>query len=222
MRYDEMEDILSGKKRGKKTTKRSHGWIFSKFEVDSAELRVCTLEDDQPGAGKRIDIDSRMHFSTDSGAQDEVGSEVQVFDSGVESIGYFAVIDFTSTETMNPIGGKDDVVKVNQTATVYLDTEHLVVLRDQLNEAISKAQKDGALAVSEEQKPGNTKCTNCGSDNAISETLSDSETGHIDECADCNYTVVYREDADTGRVIEDYQGFTHEYSGQYKAVKESH
>jgi len=73
----------------------------------------------------------------------------------------------------------------------------------------------------QEQKPGNTKCTNCGSDNAISETLSDSETGHIDECADCNYTVVYREDADTGRVIEDYQGFTHEYSGQYKALKES-
>ena len=148
MTYDEMEDILSGKKRGKKTTKRRNGWIFSEFEVGSAELRVCTLEDGQPGAGKRIDIDSKMHFSKDN-LQDEVGSEVQVFDSGVESIGYFACIDFTSTETMNPIGEKDDVVNVNQTATVYLDPEHLVVLRDQLNEAISKAQKDGALAVSE-------------------------------------------------------------------------
>ena len=143
MTYDEMEDILSGKKRGKKTTKRNNTWISSKFEVDSAELRVCTLEDDQPGAGKRIDIDSKMHLSTDSGSQDEVGSRVRVLHS--EPVGYFAVIDFTSTETMNPIGEKDDVVKVNQTATVYLDPEHLVVLRDQLNEAISKAKKDGAL-----------------------------------------------------------------------------
>lgn len=141
MTYDEMEDILSGKKRGKKTTKRANGWIFSKFEANCAELRVCTLEDDQPGAGKRIDIDARMHFQRFDDT--EAGSRVRVLHS--EPVGYFAVIDFTSTELMD-IG---ENVNVNQTSTVYLDTEHLVVLRDQLDEAISKAQKDGALAMSE-------------------------------------------------------------------------
>ena len=144
MTYEEMENILSGKKRGTKTTRRRNGWIFSTFEADNAELRVSTLDGDQSRAGKRIDIDSRMHFSTESGSQHEVGSEVRVLHS--EGVGYFAVIDFTSTETLDPIFGEmEDEVKVNQNSKVFLDPEHLVVLRDQLNKAIRKAKKDGAL-----------------------------------------------------------------------------
>ena len=142
MTYEEMERILTGKQRGKKTTKRNKYWIFSKFEVDLAELQVTTLRDDQPGAGKRIDVDASMHFTTRSHV--EVGSRVRVLNRDSNG-GDFAVIDFTSTETMNPIGEKDDVVEVNQSSRLFLDTEHLVVLRDQLNEAISKAKKDGAL-----------------------------------------------------------------------------
>ena len=142
MTYEEMERILTGKQRGKKTTKRNKYWIFSKFEVDLAELQVTTLRDDQPGAGKRIDVDASMHFTTRSHV--EVGSRVRVLNRDSNG-GDFAVIDFTSTETMNPIGEKDDVVEVNQSSRLFLDTEHLVVLRDQLNEAISKGKKVGAL-----------------------------------------------------------------------------
>jgi hypothetical protein len=141
MTYEEMERILTGKQRGKKTTKRNNTWIFSKFEVDLAELQVATLRDDQPGAGKRIDVDASMHFRT---RNTDVGSRVRVLNPKSDG-GDFAVIDFTSTETMIPFGERDDVVKVNQSSRVFLDTEHLVVLRDQLNEAIRKAKKDGDL-----------------------------------------------------------------------------
>ena len=142
MTYEEMENILTGKKRGKKTTTRNNTWIFSTFEVDGAELQVSTLKDGQPLAGKRIDIDASMHFRT-RGTID-VGSRVRVLNRDSNG-GDFAVIDFTSTETMNPIGEKDDSVTVNQSSRVFLDTEHLVVLRDQLNKAIRKAKKDGDL-----------------------------------------------------------------------------
>jgi|TARA_R110001606_G_C15013809_1_gene608802 hypothetical protein len=140
MTYDEMENILSGKKRGTKTTRRGNGWIFSKFESNNASLRVCTLGDDHPRAGRRIDIDASMHFRRIH--DEEVGSEVKIIDT---SNGHFAVIDFTSTETIDPIEQMKGEVEVNQLSRVFLDTEHLVVLRDQLNEAIRKAKKDGAL-----------------------------------------------------------------------------
>ena len=142
MTYEEMENILSGKKRGTKTTKRNNTWIFSKFEVDLADLQVATLRDDQPGAGKRIDVDASMHLGTNS--RKKVGSRVRVLNPKSNG-GDFACIDFTSTETMNPIGEMEGVVEVNQSSRVLLDTEHLVVLRDQLNEAIRKAKKDGDL-----------------------------------------------------------------------------
>ena len=140
MTYEEMERILTGKQRGKKTTRRRGEWIFSTFEVDLAELRVATLKDDAVGSGKRIDVDASMHFGTNS--TKKTGSRVRVLST--KSMNHsFAVIDFTSTETMD--SEKGDRVEVNQSSRVFLDTEHLVVLRDQLNKAIRKAKKDGAL-----------------------------------------------------------------------------
>lgn len=137
MTYEEMENILTGKKRGKKTTTRNNIWIFSKFEVDGADLQVATLKDDQPGSGKRIDVDASMHFGTNSSKK--IGSRVRVLNPKSNG-GDFAVIDFTSTENHQL-----NSVAVNQNTKVFLDTEHLVVLRDQLNKAIRKAKKDGDL-----------------------------------------------------------------------------
>jgi predicted nucleic-acid-binding Zn-ribbon protein len=65
---------------------------------------------------------------------------------------------------------------------------------------------------------GDTSCRDCGSENAYLEEFRDSEEGYIEECSDCNYTVVYREDVATGRVIEDYRGFDHFYSGQFREM----
>jgi len=63
-------------------------------------------------------------------------------------------------------------------------------------------------------------CTECGSDNAYQETFSDDEVGHVMGCQDCHYYDVYREDRDTGKVIENYQGYDHEYAQDDKDNKE--
>ena len=60
-----------------------------------------------------------------------------------------------------------------------------------------------------------TRCLDCGSSNATLEEFTDSEQGYIEECADCNYVVVYRADF-KGTVIEDYKGWDHPYSGQLR------
>ena len=54
-------------------------------------------------------------------------------------------------------------------------------------------------------------CTECGAD-GYHESFSDDEVGHIDTCNKCGYVDVYREDAESGEVIEDYSGCDHDYS----------
>ena len=56
-------------------------------------------------------------------------------------------------------------------------------------------------------------CTECKSDDAIYEEFNDDETGNIFECNSCNYMKVYRENVDSGDVVEDYSGFDHYYKG---------
>ena len=68
---------------------------------------------------------------------------------------------------------------------------------------------------------GNWVCTECGSDNAYQEDFNDDETGHIMGCQDCGYYDVYREDRDTGEVIEEYAGYDHEYARDDKDNKEA-
>ncbi len=63
-------------------------------------------------------------------------------------------------------------------------------------------------------------CTECGSYNAYQETFSDDEVGHIMGCNDCGYYDVYRENADTGDIIEEYQGHGHYYAQEDKDNKE--
>ena len=55
-------------------------------------------------------------------------------------------------------------------------------------------------------------CTECNSDNAHEEIISDDEVGHIMGCQDCGYYDVYREDKKTGKLIEAYQGYNHKYA----------
>jgi predicted nucleic-acid-binding Zn-ribbon protein len=54
-------------------------------------------------------------------------------------------------------------------------------------------------------------CTECGAD-GYHESFNDDEIGHVDTCNKCGYVDVYREDSETGEVIEDYSGYDHEYS----------
>ena len=64
------------------------------------------------------------------------------------------------------------------------------------------------------------KCSKCNSDNAYYETFSDDEEGHIMGCEDCGYYDVYREDAETREVIEEYKGYDHYYAQDDKDNKE--
>ena len=63
---------------------------------------------------------------------------------------------------------------------------------------------------------GEWRCTKCKSDNAYQETFSDGEDGYIYGCFDCHYYEVYREDSETGEVIEDYKGYDHYYAQEDK------
>lgn len=55
-------------------------------------------------------------------------------------------------------------------------------------------------------------CTNCGSTNAYHETFEDDEIGSITGCFNCGWYEVYREDADTLEVLEDFGGVGHAYA----------
>ena len=57
-------------------------------------------------------------------------------------------------------------------------------------------------------------CDKCKSKNAFYEDFKDSEMGHIFECKNCKYMEVYREDASTGEIIEDYKGYNHYYNNE--------
>jgi|TARA_R110000822_G_scaffold12402_1_gene44929 hypothetical protein len=59
-------------------------------------------------------------------------------------------------------------------------------------------------------------CTQCNSVNGYFEHFEDSEVGHISECKDCKFMEVYREDAETGKLIEDYAGYEHYYNKEKK------
>ena len=54
-------------------------------------------------------------------------------------------------------------------------------------------------------------CSQCKSDNAYQEHFDDDESGHIYGCFDCGYYDVLRENPDTEEIIEEYQGYNHEY-----------
>jgi len=58
------------------------------------------------------------------------------------------------------------------------------------------------------------ECTECKDGKGFQEHFNDSEEGHIFECLKCKYMEVYREDVDTGKIVEDYVGYEHEYNNQ--------
>ena len=63
-------------------------------------------------------------------------------------------------------------------------------------------------------------CKECNSTNAYSEVFNDDEVGTIEGCFDCGYYEVYREDYETGEIIEDYQGYDHHYAKEDKLNQE--
>ena len=58
------------------------------------------------------------------------------------------------------------------------------------------------------------ECTECKDGKGFQEHFNDSEEGHIFECLKCKYMEVYREDVDTGKIVEDYVGYEHYYNKQ--------
>ena len=51
-------------------------------------------------------------------------------------------------------------------------------------------------------------CTECGDEEAMNESFNDSEKGHILECVKgCGYLEIYREDAKTGKILQNYSGY---------------
>lgn len=59
-------------------------------------------------------------------------------------------------------------------------------------------------------------CTQCKDGKGFNETFNDTEDGYILECNLCNYMEVYREDVETGNIIENYSGYNHYYNNKLK------
>ena len=57
-------------------------------------------------------------------------------------------------------------------------------------------------------------CTQCKEGKGFNETFNDTEDGYILECNSCNYMEVYREDVETGNIIENYSGYNHYYNNK--------
>ena len=66
------------------------------------------------------------------------------------------------------------------------------------------------------------ECTECKDGKGFQEHFNDSEEGHIFECLKCKYMEVYREDVDTGKIVEDYVGYEHEYNNQQANKQRGH
>ena len=64
------------------------------------------------------------------------------------------------------------------------------------------------------------QCMQCDSDNCYSEDFRDDETGHIVVCEDCGYSDVFRYNTDSGKIIEDYQGYKHYYTQEKLQAKD--
>ena len=62
-------------------------------------------------------------------------------------------------------------------------------------------------------------CTQCKDGKGFQETFKDTEEGYILECLNCKYMEVYREDVDTGKVVEDYVGYEHYYNNEQESKK---
>jgi len=63
-------------------------------------------------------------------------------------------------------------------------------------------------------------CTQCKDGKGFQETFKDTEEGYILECLNCKYMEVYREDVNTGKVVEDYTGYEHYYNNKQAKGKQ--
>ena len=137
MRYETIEKILTGKQRGKKTTKRirgEHGLVMSKFSVDADSIVITANED---GSKNHVMIDADHHHK---------GSDIKVSiiprssgDSVFGFVQFFAEQDMRG-DYMDDIDHDENVFVTKQTG-VYLDVDDLVALRDEINREIRKAKR---------------------------------------------------------------------------------
>lgn len=131
MTNEELNNILTGKKRGNKTTKRfggDLGLVKSNFEIGSTTLAVTSDED---GDRDWVKVSSNQHFTYNESAE----TEVEIAKLPHRSYAH-AVIKFSVVERK-----QDDEVRVARTSTTFVSVDQLVALRDQITKEIRKAKR---------------------------------------------------------------------------------
>ena len=130
MTNEELNNILTGKKRGNKTTKRfgDQGLVKSKFEIGSTTLAVTADED---GDRNWVSVSSNQHFTYSESAE----TRVEIVKLPHRSYAH-AVIDFSVVERK-----QDGEVRVARESTTFVSVDQLVALRDQITKEIRKAKR---------------------------------------------------------------------------------
>ena len=133
MTNKELNNILTGKKRGNKTTERfgDYGLVRSKFEVGSTTLAVTSDEDSDR---EWVKVSSNQHFTSESAE-----TEVEIVKLPHRSYAH-AVIKFSAVERK-----QDDEVRVARESTTFVSVDQLVALRDQITKEIRKAKRQDLI-----------------------------------------------------------------------------
>lgn len=142
MNYETTEKILTGKRRGKKTTSRyGHGMVRSQFDLDTDSLYVTSNED---SARNHVMVRSSSHYM--GRGETEVAVKVFPRDSGCPA---FAIVELKSRETrkgseMDSLDHDNDIT-IGRQSTVFLGFDQLAELKAQVDKAVRKAKREGLI-----------------------------------------------------------------------------
>lgn len=132
MTHEELNNILTGKKRGNKTTKRFKGLVRSELEIGSTTLAVTSDEDSDR---EWVKVDAYQHFTYNESTE----TEVEIVKLPHRSYAH-AVIKFSAAERK-----QNDEVRVAKESTTFVSVDQLVALRDQITKEIRKAKRQDLI-----------------------------------------------------------------------------
>jgi len=139
MTNETLVKILTGKQRGKKTTRRfGNGLVRSTLDIDTTDLSITSDEDDDKNY---VHVASTQHFTYKKSVETEV--RIDKVEHHAEP---YAVIDLNARQTIRAEEvGHDDEITVRESSRTFLSVDDLVTLRDQITKAIRKAKRQDLI-----------------------------------------------------------------------------
>jgi len=141
MTYQALVNILTGKQRGKKTTRRfggDTGLVKSSFNIGRTKLAVTSDEDSDRDW---VSVNSEQHFTY----KESVETKVRIVKLPHHPQPH-AVIRLSASEKMQSIlVGHENQITVNEASTTFVSVDDLVALRDEISKEIRKAKRQDLI-----------------------------------------------------------------------------